>query len=48
MHIRALAQVQLQPDAHLKLPDTQNAGLGVRSFSSNYTGTGHAILSYME
>ena len=48
VHIRALAQVQLQPDGHIHLPATQNAGIGVRSFSGSYTGDAHAVIHYME
>lgn len=48
VHIRALAQVQLQPDGHILLPATQNAGIGVVSYSGSYTGIANATMHYME
>ena len=48
VHVRALAQIQLQPDGHILLPATTNAGLGIRSFSSNYTGVGDATVHFLE
>ena len=48
VHIRALAQIQLQPDGHFIMPATQNAGLGMRSFSATYGGTAHGTIHFME
>ncbi len=48
VHIRATPQIQLQPDSHIVLPATANAGLGMRSFSANYTGIAHAGFEYSE
>ena len=48
VHLRALAQIQLQPDGRYILPATQNAGLGIRSFSSTYGGNAHATIHFME
>ena len=48
VHVRALAQVQLQPDGHLLLPATQTAGLVIRSFSGSYTGGANATVHFLE
>ena len=48
VHIRALAQIQLQPDGHILLPATQNAGVGMTSYSGNYTGIANATFHLME
>lgn len=48
MHVRATPQVQLQPDSHIVIPATANNGIGVRSFSANYTGGAKATMHYME
>ena len=48
VHVRALAQIQLQPDGHIILPAVLNAGIGVRSFSANYVGGANATLHYLE
>lgn len=48
VHIRALAQIQLQPEAHWKLAAVQNNGLGIRSFSGNYTGGAKATIQFLE
>ncbi len=48
VHVRATPQIQLQPDSHIILPATANAGLGIRSFSSNYTGNAHATVMFHE
>lgn len=48
VHLRALAQIQLQPDGHLMIPATLNAGIGARSFSSNYVGGANTSFHYME
>lgn len=48
VHVRATPQVQLQPDSHLMIPATTNAGLAARSFSANYTGGANATFHYVE
>lgn len=48
VHIRALAQIQLQPDGHFKMPATQNNGIGMRSFSSTYGGGAHGTIHFSE
>ena len=48
VHVRATLQLQLQPDAHWVFPVTAANGLGVRSFSSNYTGNAHATAHFYE
>lgn len=48
VHVRALAQIQLQPDAHYKMPATQNTGIGMRSFSTNYAGPANGTIHYSE
>ena len=48
VHVRALAQIQLQPDGHFLMPATQNAGLGMRSFSATYGGSAHGTIHFME
>ncbi len=48
VHIRALAQVQLQPDGHILLPATQNAGIGMVSYSGSYTGIANGTIQFME
>jgi hypothetical protein len=48
VHVRATPQIQLQPDAWIMLPATASAGLGIRSFSANYTGNAHATVHFVE
>ena len=48
VHVRALAQIQLQPDGHLKMPATQNNGIGMRSFSGTYAGGAHGTIHFSE
>ncbi len=48
VHVRAVAQVQLQPDGHLMIPATADAGIAVRSFSTNYVGGARATFHYLE
>ena len=48
VHVRALAQIQLQPDGHLMIPATTSAGIATRSFSSNYTGGANATFHFAE
>jgi hypothetical protein len=48
VHVRALAQVQLQPDGHLMIPATANAGIAATGFSGNYTGGLNATFHYLE
>lgn len=48
VHVRATPQIQLQPDSHIVIPATTNAGVGARSFSANYTGSAHATFHYSE
>lgn len=48
VHVRALAQVQLQPDGHLMIPATLNAGITTRSFSGAYGGIAHATYHFVE
>jgi hypothetical protein len=48
VHVRALAQIQLQPDGHFLMPATQFGGLGMRSFSATYGGSAHGTIHYME
>ena len=38
VHVRALAQVHLQPDSHLIIPNTNVAGIGWQSGSAAYAG----------
>ena len=38
VHVRALAQLHLQPDSHLIIPNTNAAGIGWQSGSAGYTG----------
>ena len=48
MHIRALVQVQLQPDGHLVIPAVASNGIAARSFSANYTGGARATFHFNE
>ncbi len=48
VHVRALAQVQLQPDGHLLIPATADAGIGAPSFSASYAGNAHATFHHHE
>lgn len=48
VHVRALAQVQLQPDGHLMIPNVADAGLAMRSFSANYVGGARGTYHYHE
>ncbi len=48
VHVRALAQIQLQPDGHFLMPATQFGGVGCRSFSATYGGSAHATIHFME
>ncbi len=48
VHVRALAQIQLQPDGHYMIPATANAGVAARSFSSNYAGGASATFHFHE
>ncbi len=48
IHLRALAQIQLQPDTHFKLPATQDNGLGIRTFSATYGGPANATIHFLE
>lgn len=48
VHLRALAQIQLQPDGHLRMPATQNVGMGMRSFSASYAGPANGTIHFME
>ncbi len=48
VHIRALAQVQLQPDGHWIRPATQNSGIGMVSYSGSYTGIANGTIMFME
>ncbi len=48
VHVRALAQIQLQPDGHLVIPATADGGIGVASFSANYTAGARATFHYDE
>lgn len=48
VHVRALAQVQLQPDGWISLPGTQNNGAGIVVYSASYTGIAHCTVHYEE
>ena len=48
VHVRATPQIQLQPEGRIMLPATASAGLGIRSFSANYTGNAHATVHFVE
>ncbi len=48
VHVRNTVQVQLQPDGHVLVPATTNAGITMRSFSANYAGGGAMTLHYRE
>lgn len=48
VHVRALAQVQLQPDGRLMIPALASAGIGGRSFSSNYVGPANGTFHFIE
>lgn len=48
IHVRALAQIQLQPDTHFILPGVQNNGLGIRSFSAGYAGPANTTIHFLE
>ena len=48
VHIRALAQVHLQPNRELVLPATAAAALAMSASSSNYTGIARATLHFYE
>lgn len=48
VHVRATPQVQLQPDSHIVLPAVAANGVGMVGFSSNYTGTGHATMYFID
>ena len=48
VHVRALAQVQLQPDGHLMIPAATDAGIGATSFSTNYAGVARTTFHFAE
>jgi hypothetical protein len=48
VHIRALAQIQLQPTAHWIVPATTNAGIGLVTFSATYAGSAHGTVHFLE
>lgn len=48
IHLRALAQIQLQPDTHFKIPGVQNNGMGIRTFSAAYGGPANATIHFLE
>ncbi len=48
VHVRALAQVQLQPDGHLMIPAVADGGIAGRSFSANYVGGARATFHHHE
>ncbi len=48
VHVRALAQVQLQPDGHLMIPASADGGIAARSFSTNYAAAARATFHYHE
>ena len=48
VHVRALAQIHLQPDSHLILPNTNVAGIGWQSGSAGYTGNILPTWHYIE
>ena len=48
VHVRALAQIQLQPDGHIIIPGTQNNGLGMQVFSASYTGIAYETMHFIE
>ena len=48
VHVRALAQIQLQPDGHLIIPGTQNNGFGIQVFSASYTGFAYQTCHFIE
>ena len=48
VHLRALAQIQLQPDGHILVAGTQNNGVGVTVFSASYTGIAYETIHFVE
>ena len=48
VHVRALAQIQLQPDGHIIMPALAGDGLGMQVYSSNYTGIAHCTIHFLE
>ena len=48
IHVRALAQLQLQPDGHWMLPATLNAGIGSQELSAAYTGEIDVTYHFLE
>ena len=48
VHLRALAQIQLQPDGHIIIPGTQNNGVGIQVYSASYVGNAQATVHFVE
>lgn len=48
VHVRATPQIQLQPDSHFVVPATSSNGIAMRSFSTNYGGTAHATMHFID
>ena len=48
VHVRALAQIQLQPDGHIVIPGTANNGVGGQVYSASYAGIAHMTVHFVE
>lgn len=48
VHIRALAQIQLQPTAHWIVPNVAANGITLVTFSATYIGTAHGTMHFLE
>ena len=48
VHVRALAQLHLQPDSHLIIPNVTANGIGWQSGSAGYTGNILPTVHYIE